>query len=199
MAEYPGGMEDERRRNVADAATTLHARVVRIAYRPFHHPAPSWDPTDFRRGYAYTWELSTPPSIGDRVVLDHYNGQPAVVVGFGREYQGDLCHVYRRATESELRIAREKLAANEAKWVTLVRSEAGFAPERLRRVATPGFPRVATATPGRATEQQAYEALQMWRQASDYARCNGWPEVERRKIEQIVSVWRALKAAGGNC
>lgn len=173
-------------------------RIVRIAYLPFHHPAPRWDPVDMRRGYAYTWELSTPPAIGDRVVLDHYRGQPAVVVGFGSEYRGDLCQVYRRATERELRIGQEKLAANEAKWVALIRSEAGWTHERLHRGATPGFPRVADATPGKVSEQEAYEAVQMWRLASEYARRHGWSDDECRRLERIATDWGVVKAAGGN-
>ena len=196
--EYPRAVHHRRRENSADVTAKRDVRIVRIAYRPFHHPAPSWDPDDKGRGYAYTWELPSPPAIGDRVVLDHYNGQPAVVVGFWTDYRGDLCQVYRRATERELRIAQEKLAANEAKWVALIRSVAGLTPEPLRRGATPGFPRVADATPGRVTEQDAYEALQMWRHASEYADRHGWPDVERRRLEQIVRDWRVVKAANGN-
>lgn len=198
MDEYPCAVQDRPLQNSADVTATRDARIVRIAYRPFHHPAPSWDPEDMGHGYAYMWELPTPPAIGDRVVLGHYRGQSAVVVGFGTEYRGDLCQVHRRATERELRIGREKLAANEAKWVALIRSVAGLNPERLRRGATPGFPRVADAIPGRATEQDSYEALQMWRHASEYARRHGWPDAERRRLDQIVSDWKVVKTAGGN-
>jgi hypothetical protein len=184
--------------NGAEAVAKRGSRIVRIAYRPFHHPAPRWDPTDLERGYAHIWELSTPPAIGDRVVLDHYSGQRAVIVGFSTEYLGDLNFVYRRATAHELQVAHEKLVANEAAWIALVRSAAGLTSQRMRRRPTPGFPRIAAATPGRATEQEAYEAVQMWRRALEYAKGDGWPEFERLKLEQIVSDWMIVKVAGGN-
>jgi hypothetical protein len=92
-------------------------------------------------------------------------------VGFGTEYRGDLNYVYRRATARELQVAQEKFVANEATWVELVRSAAGLTTGRMRRRPTPGFPRIAAATPGRATEQEAYEAVRMWRRALEYANC----------------------------
>ncbi|MCR2763805.1 hypothetical protein NQ152_09830 [Microbacterium sp. zg.B48] len=184
--------------NSAEAVAKRGSRIVRIAYRPFHHPAPRWNPTDLGRGYAHIWELSSPPALGDRVVLDHYSGQPAVIVGFGTGYQGDFNYVYRRATARELQVAQEKLVANEAAWIALVRSAAGLTSQRMRRRPTPGFPKVAAATPARATEQEAYEAVQMWRRALEYAKGDGWPKSECLKLEQIVSDWMTVKVAGGN-
>jgi hypothetical protein len=181
-----------------EAVAKQGSRIVRIAYRPFHHPAPRWNPTDVERGYAHIWDLSTPPVIGDRVVLDHYRGQRAVVVGFGTGYQGDLNYVYRRATARELQVAHEKLVANEAAWIALARSAAGLTSQRMRRRPTPGFPSVAAAIPGRATEQEAYEAAEMWRLALEYATSDGWPESERLKLEEIANDWMTVKVAGGN-
>lgn len=178
------------------AATAARPSIVRVAYRPFHHPAPQWNPADLGRGYAYIWTLDTPAAVGDRVVVDHYGGSKAVVVGFGTSYPEGLNRVYRRATTRELQTAREKFIANEARWVELVRTVAGLSPARSRRHAIPGFPKVAAASPGRCTEQEAGEALQMWRRALTHAQDRGWPDGECQRIEQIIDGWTLPKAAG---
>ena len=91
MPEYPGAMEDERRQSVADVEMSLHAQVGRSGYRPLRAPVPSWG-------------------------IHQYGEHPAFVKALGTDYQArDLGRVDRRATERELRVVREKLAANEMK------------------------------------------------------------------------------------
>ncbi len=88
--------------------------VVRIAYREFHEPAPNWAAHDLDRGYAYTWPLSTPPAIGDRIVLETAGGAKGVVVGFGTNYRGSLLAVHALATPRQLAAAARR-AAKEAR------------------------------------------------------------------------------------
>ncbi len=127
---------------------------------------------------------------GDRVVLDHYSGQPGVVVRFGTEYQDDLRQVNRRATERELRSAREK--RRERGEVGRPRPGRG----RVRSEVT-GKCGYSRAPEGRRRRSRTSYRAASVRGATDVAsgislrEGQRWPEVERRKLEQIVSVWHA--------
>jgi len=173
------------------------ATVVRIDYREFHEPAPRIDPNDLNRGYAYTWNLPTPPSIGQRVILEHARGQAGIIVGFNTTYKGELLAVHRIATDTEIKASISKAAADEQSWLDMARRAAGLSSPTRRRTVPQGFPSIAPVD-GRANGTKAGEYGSMWWRVYKTAQRDAWPEADIRVVESIARRWYAVRDKGGN-
>lgn len=172
-------------------------QVVRVAYRELNRPAPDWDPADLERGYAYLWPFSTPPAIGERVVLETAHGQHGVVVGFGTKYRGDLLPVHRVVSQTEIDAAISKAAADEDAWLEMARRAAGLPSQSRRTRVPPGFPTIAPVD-GQASADAAGTYGSMWWRVFKTAKSRGWPKDEVQRVESIARRWYAVRDKGGN-
>ncbi|MEQ6898971.1 hypothetical protein [Microbacterium sp. KR10-403] len=179
--------------------------VVRIAYRDSHgEPAPDWNPTDMERGYAFNWALKEQPALGMRVIVPGGDGlTPAVVVGFGTTYKGELGMVRRVATGDEIardqaRYAREheKATADAAAWLQMACKAAGLTVSGRTRTKVPtGFPAIAPVD-GSATQRQASEYGRMWWRAYKQAEEAGLPADQVQHLKSIARQWFAVRDKG---
>ncbi|QTV80732.1 hypothetical protein [Microbacterium sp. NIBRBAC000506063] len=170
--------------------------VVRVAHRELGEAAPDRDPNDLDYGYAYAWRLPQPPQLGDRVYVE--SGSPAVVVGFGSNYRGELASVARFASPAEIAASTQKVNADRDTWLSMARRAAdlptnGSVPSNV----PDGYPEVAP-TDGVATAGDADSYGRMWWRAYKAAEEAEWPVGEVQRFRSIAHRWYAIRDKGGN-
>lgn len=173
-------------------------RIVSVSFRELT----SDTPPNADHAYAYIWELSGAPSVGERVWVRGGDGRKAAAVIAAvnvRPPRGmTLAKVMAKIDPIEVAGARDSAVADETAWLNMARRAAGLpATGRARTKVPTGFPAIAPVD-GKGSGEDAAEYGRMWWRVFKAAEERGWPASEVKQLKSIAHRWYAVRDKGGN-
>ncbi|GAA1162765.1 hypothetical protein F6W69_06810 [Microbacterium oxydans] len=179
-------------------ARKARQRFVSVSFRDLTTSTPP----NADHAYVYEWTLSTPPTVGTRIVVPGGDGRAAFAVVAAVDVAPPrgmaLKPVTRLVSAAEIDKAAASAAADEAAWLNMARQAAGLSTTgRVRSRVPDGFPPIAPVD-GTATAEQAATYGSMWWRVFKAAQSLGWVRGEMKRVESIARRWYAVRDKGGN-